>query len=227
MRPTTLFVLAAIGLLFCELPAAVLHATNSQLDRVLEARSVYCEPSIECLWVLSGSLRIRVGIEVVGAGPHARPVPTTAPSPAMTVRELLNRTVTAEPLYEWRETGDLVTVRPREAWEDASNTLNRQIGAPIELSDATLGGALRALCEGRCYTGYGPMRVGAPPFRFLVQFPGGTLLEAINAVVGAHGSAAWRYGHFTTATNVMILGKTAPDEIVRVERLTVRPFDGR
>lgn len=221
MRPIT--VLAPILLAAWMLPssiAAVPAPQSSPLDRVIPATTIECQPGPNCVWLLAEMFGLPVGVELdrpfrslrdqqplIGGSWSSYVIPRFlgfgAPDallqfPAMTVRELLDKTVEADPRYEWREMNGVGVMRLKEAWGDSDDLLNRRYDSPINLTDVTLIEALHVLCAGRRTSVGAPIIVDerGEPVRFSVQFKGGSFLDAIDAVLRAHGDLAWRFEHY-------------------------------
>jgi hypothetical protein len=105
----------------------------------------------------------------------------------MTVAEWLEKAQAADASYEWRNMDGVIVWRTPAQWRDPDDVLNRSIGA-IELTDVTVDEALTAVCmPPRSF----PRQKPLPSARFSLRFRGGTLLEAINAVVRAYGDFTW------------------------------------
>jgi hypothetical protein len=202
---------------------AIPGAQSPYLDNVLPSRGSVCGPLVSCVWEEFAIAGLSIGLEVEFI--HSLTRTTELPRstmPAMTIRDYLDRATAAEPQYEWHEVGGTPVVRPRVAWSEKNNSLNQRFDVPLELTDVTLGEALKALCAGRCKVSWSG-RTDREPYRFSVHFDGGTFLDAIEAVMRAHGPVVWRYSHLTRATNVMVMGKRMPDEVLHYELLQATP----
>ena len=77
------------------------------------------------LWRIAKSTNTRIGFE---ATDHTRISLERIPAqPVSTLEEALNAAVGADDRYEWRRVHDVVVVRPKDAWDDPSDPLNRQM----------------------------------------------------------------------------------------------------
>jgi hypothetical protein len=114
------------------------------------------------------------------------------------VREALNQLMLAMPQFAWRELDGVVVVRPTVAWESRDDLLDHPVGA-FTVNDApadlVLHSVLQAATPSLFKEHDDVPRHGQLVDRTLtVRFHGGTLLEALNEVVRAHGSAEWQIG---------------------------------
>jgi hypothetical protein len=106
----------------------------------------------------------------------------------LTVEEALNRIVAADPRLEWRMMSGMVVMRPREAWNDPNNDLNKHLTS-FAVSQMPLTEAFSQL-----YQAMGAPLVRGPdhPKAPLVSvtLTGGSVLDALNAMVE---SQEWRW----------------------------------
>lgn len=113
----------------------------------------------------------------------------------VTAGEALDRLVELDPRYRWVEADGVIVVRPLQAWINADHFLHRTVPSFI-VSDQDLGGALSVV-----QTALGPWNFGsgsgyALPTsegqrRFSVALNATSILEALGAVVRAHGALRW------------------------------------
>ena len=104
------------------------------------------------------------------------------------LREILDEIVTADPRYEWRDVDGVVVIRPSQSWSSSGSALHVPVRSlslqNIDASDAIT--ALALMVEHRTAGSLPDTRL------FSVDIPdGSTFLEALNAMVRAHGSLAW------------------------------------
>jgi hypothetical protein len=98
------------------------------------------------LWHIAAETHTRVGfesIEFIRQGHSLKNVPTF---PVSSREEALKAALDANPRYEWRAMRDFVVVRPKTAWNDAGNPLNRRV-SNLRVENATDSGALVGLKE--------------------------------------------------------------------------------
>jgi hypothetical protein len=109
----------------------------------------------------------------------------------MTVRQALDYLLALAPTYAWRELDRVAVVRPAVAWNDPRDALNVYM-APFSVMNVDLKIALYALLHMSVSDASEPPR---PPARSVsATFSGGTMLDALNALVRAHQAADWNVG---------------------------------
>ena len=111
------------------------------------------------------------------------------------------------PEYSWREVNGIPVVRPKGAWSDGTNALNARADAlagEMSLEDALNLVLLREL-RGASSDRFGRRQI-------VLTFRGGTIAEALSAIVAADRSRGWdavtieRPTQFHRATPVLIVG---------------------
>jgi len=105
----------------------------------------------------------------------------------VTTRETLDQLVALAPEYAWNDMDGVAVVRPRKAWADSSNALNARMAA-FRFADTTLSETMAAL-----------LRLPArgshlDTEHFTLAFNGGTVAEALNALVRTRGNVGWKAG---------------------------------
>jgi hypothetical protein len=115
----------------------------------------------------------------------------------LTGRQILDRLVTLAPDVEWRDMNGVAVIRSASAWSDTNNPLNMQSN-PFTIPEGILSESIAAVFRM-------PVVKRAPDpalmvnQSFQVSFPGGTVLEALNEVIRAHGAAGWYVGWLPAA----------------------------
>jgi hypothetical protein len=119
----------------------------------------------------------------------------------LSAREALNKLIELDPRYRWSETEGVIVVRPLAAWTDPDHFLHRTV-ASFSVHDLHLGGALHTVINA-----IGPFQI---PVDFVEQFARRTpqadrplsvdlgatsIIDALSAVVRAHGASAWIVGY--------------------------------
>jgi hypothetical protein len=114
--------------------------------------------------------------------------------PVSSREEALQAAVAANPRYEWRAIGDFVVVRPKTAWNDASDPLNRRV-SNLRIEHVTDSGALFGLKE-VVYTRQfaanpndGRDSTVVKPVAFAIQ--SGTVLDAFNQLIQSADDVLW------------------------------------
>jgi hypothetical protein len=129
---------------------------------------------------------------------------------------------------EWRELDGVVVVRPAGAWNDPLNRLNLPT-APFTAHEMRVRDMLSLVLHRVTPSQFTPSYAPPHPGRLLVNravsatFPGGTLLEAFNAIVRAHGAAWWQLGHRGDAHTIGERQIEGPVAIVVVHTLECCP----
>jgi hypothetical protein len=104
------------------------------------------------------------------------------------LREVLDAIVAADSRYEWQENNGVVFIRPIGVWGDELSLLHRP--APhMTLDNISASDALTAVTR---MIGLSPPPQGLDSRRFSVEVhEGATILDALNAIVRAHGTMTW------------------------------------
>jgi hypothetical protein len=151
---------------------------------------------------LAAAVGVPMGIQTIPADIHARArelegfrgVTVTG----MPLRAALAAVTATDARYEWRELDGMIVVRPASAWQDPHDPLFRIVPS-IQLADVTADAVLGELL-GQLH---GPERrrsVGFSDTRpFSVDFPQGTLLDALNTIVKSHGAMSWHWDELSEA----------------------------
>ena len=126
---------------------------------------------------------------------------------ASTPREAFDEVVALNRNFQWQEIDGVVVVRPTAAWDDPENLLNVPAHA-FQLMNVAADDALYRVLDaatprvryvqtrGRVH---GPLEAPVS-----VDFSGGTLLRALNAVIRAKGDAEWRVGYASSEAAILI-----------------------
>lgn len=134
---------------------------------------------------------------------------------ARTAREAFDEVVTINPSFRWAQIDGVVVVRPVAAWDDPADVLNQRAAAfqviNVDLHEALVR-ALDATTPPLRYpraTRAVRTRLFDPPMS--VDFSGGTLLRALNAVVRGKGDAVWRVAYMHDEAAVLVAGLSTLD----------------
>jgi hypothetical protein len=164
--------------------------------------------SCDTLWILSNlhqAAVVSMGIERLADGCwkqdddvdrlwSRRSTPTQISNE--TVRQILNRITAADPAYEWREVSGVVVVRPHTSWDRPHPILTQPV-ASFEAQSSDFGPAFDAVNRA-----FRPRRGFWDEERWLladnddrplfrVSFPGGSVLEALNAIARSRSDLIW------------------------------------
>ena len=144
------------------------------------------------LWHIAAATHTRIGFQSVEfTRMHfsmTRDVPTF---PVSSRDDALKAAVEANPRYEWRAMGDVVVVRPKTAWNDARDPLNRRV-SNLRVEHADDFGALNGLREvvyTRPFAAEQDLGGVVKPVAFNIE--SGTLLDAFNKVIQSADNVMW------------------------------------
>ena len=128
--------------------------------------------------------------ESTGPFVPGRRIPEGVELHGRTVREACDLLVRMDPRYEWRQVGQVIVIRPRGAWEDPTNVLNKSV-VGFHQHDADLPTLL--VSAQRLLS---PSAAGGPILareeKFSVSVARGSVLDVLNAIALSHGSLMWQ-----------------------------------
>jgi hypothetical protein len=171
--------------------------------RVDNPRSLHACAGVRALDQIARATHVLLGFEnlqTCGPGPRSLFVgPDNENLTGMSARLAFNRFIEAMPSYSWKPVNGVAVIRPTEAWDDGDGLLNQTV-QPFEARDQNVNAVLHAALEATAPSLFLPHthvpRRGVLSSQLItVTFPGGTLLDAFNAMVTAHGSAEWEVGY--------------------------------
>jgi len=166
-------------------------AAQSILNRIVgtdrERPLIITELKGQTVGSLAGAAGVPMGFEAAPMVPRVQPWSVAATG--RTVREVADAIVAADPRYDWREDNGVLLFRPRAAWEGAASSLDARI-AGLRLDDIEAADAMSAI--GQLF-GLNNRAAGFDDtHHFSVDVPAAsTRLDALNAIVRAHGTLAW------------------------------------
>jgi hypothetical protein len=119
--------------------------------------------------------------------------------PGMSAREAFDQLMTLMPMYSWKDMDGVVVVRPKGSWDDPADVLNfpaKRFNAMNQRIDDVLHTLLARVVPVAFYPHEDVPKAGRPIDRLVsVEFPGGSMLDALNAVVRAGGELEWQLGY--------------------------------
>ena len=137
---------------------------------------------------LAAAARVPMGFE---AGPPGSPSGWKVEASGRTLRSVLDAIVAADSRYEWRDDGGVIVLRPSAAWSERDNALYRSVGS-IRFDEVGSADALRIVAGLFGEDLRASQRDDlSDAKRFRLDLPPGTILEALNGIVRAHGLLAW------------------------------------
>jgi hypothetical protein len=139
---------------------------------------------------------IPIGVEAVNTGRYQDPGKIAAALKAqprvslvgMTVREALNAVAAGDPRYHWIEMHGMPVVRPREAWVDPDNPLNKYVGR-VDWDHASFSTALHEIFTALTGDPHGAFPPKEPYFP--VRLPSASVLDILNEIARVNGSGRW------------------------------------
>ncbi len=211
------------------LAAPIAGRTASKLDdpirgelRIDDPRSLPSCASGMAVDQLARATDLPVGFEAspdCWLSPRSRtPGASSGSLTGMSVREAFDRLIASMPMYSWKELNGVVVVRPTTAWADSDDFLNQPV-QPFAVTNAhaddVLHTALRAVTPSLFLPHVDVPRSGQLSGQSMtVKFPGGTLLDAFNTIVGAHGAAQWQVGYGDGRAQVLLSTLAFPGDSV-------------
>jgi hypothetical protein len=187
-----------------------LDRPNLSRFRVTELNTADTCSMLELFDQIARQAKIAIGFENApgcGLGPRSLPKESGRMLEARTAREAFDEVAAVTGAFSWREIDGVVVIRPLDAWQKAG-FLNLRVDA-FQLVNVSLDDAL---CHALDVT---TPRLRCPrPRRSLpqsqfdvpmsVDFAGGPLLSALNAIVRARGGAEWFVGYANESAAIMI-----------------------
>ena len=161
------------------------------LDAVVHV-PVGFENTPDC-WLTPRSLRAGAGSDIVTG---------------MSARQVFDHVIASMPMFSWKALNRVVVVRPTSAWADPNDLLNQRV-QPFEATNEYVDDVLHAVLRAATPSLYIPHE-DVPRSGELVNhsmtlvFSGGTMLDALNAMVRAHGSAEWHVGYIDGGAYVLV-----------------------
>jgi len=140
------------------------------------------------LWRIAAGSHVRVGFQSTGLTRHSNLNESVDPQP-MDVSRAVDAMVAADPRYEWHMVGGTAVVRPREAWADPADPLNRRVPA-VQITGEPPNGVLMGLSNLIFYNQFTlkPGAMGTP-----ISFPmkAGTIIDALNQLAEQADQVMW------------------------------------
>ena len=190
--------------------APTLHGQSpSKLDDPIHGELLITDPSVlrpcqigALVAQIGRQARVPVGLD---QPPDCPPGPWISPGDrarslgTISAREAFDRVVMMMPMYSWKEMDGVAVFRPTASWDDPRNLLNlptKDFNATNRKIDNVLHLLLRSVQPAVFYPHTDVPRSGRLVDRLVtVDFPGGTMIEAVNALVRAVGELEWQLGH--------------------------------
>jgi len=141
------------------------------------------------LWRIAVATRTPIGFESIDQsiiGGALGEVP--ALSDGRTVAQALNAALASDDRYEWRMVGNMAVVRPKSAWADKADPLNRPVTS-LQTTGASPIGVLQGI-QSLVYTNQFVMN---PNFKgtLSLQFETGTVVDVLDRLTQVSGQMMW------------------------------------
>jgi hypothetical protein len=142
----------------------------------------------EALWRIAVTTHTRVGFQSIDRTRHTRLNKSANPE-LMDVSHAVDAVVTGDPRYKWHLVGETAVIRPREAWTDPADPLNRRV-PPAQLNNEMTNGVLAGLSNLIFYNQFTPEHtyLGLP---VSFQMKAGTVVDALNQLAEQAGQMMW------------------------------------
>ena len=142
---------------------------------------------------LARSSRVLIGFERTADCTGASSFPRlnqalTLVAPNTTVRETLDHLMLLAPEYKWAEVGGIAVIRPARSWADPNDPLNMPVPA-FAFDQVNVTATVARILSVPV-----PSSVDTIGDSFAVSFRGGTLMDALNALIRAQGGVTWDAG---------------------------------
>jgi hypothetical protein len=142
------------------------------------------------LWRIAVATHTRIGFQSVDRTRHFGRNKGANPE-VLDVSDALDAVVTEDPRYEWHLVGQTVVIRPREAWTDPADPLNRRVPA-AQFTNQTTNGVLERLSNLIFYNQFTledeHNHLGIP---VSFQMKAGTVVDALNQLAEQSGQVMW------------------------------------
>ena len=152
------------------------------------------------------NMNMRIGFENLPGcppGPQERGRTDAMPPIAVSPVDAINRLLVSAPEFTWRTVDGVYVVRPATAWHDATDPLNFPT-TPFRVDDIDIDSALRLLVQHVTPSVYVPFTVERRPAGSITtEFRGGTLLDALDAMIAAGPLQAWEVAWMGTGVVVV------------------------
>jgi len=172
----------------CAVAVALLVGLGGSLAAAQEDESPQDGALAEALWRIAVATHTRVGFQSIGWTRHIRLNKSTNPE-LLDVSRAVDAVVTEDPRYEWHFVGETAVIRPREAWTDPADPLNRRV-PPAQLTNEAMNRVLIALSN---LIFYNRFTLEHPPNGIPVSFQmkAGTVVDALNQLAEQAGQVMW------------------------------------
>jgi len=143
----------------------------------------------EALWRIAVTTHTRVGFQSIGRTRHIRLKKSPNPE-LLDVSHAVDAVVREDRRYEWHLVGETAVIRPREAWTDPADPLNRRV-PPAQLKNETTGDVFFRLSNLIFYNQFTPPEPPGLGLPVSFQMKAGTVVDALNQLAEQAGQVMW------------------------------------
>ena len=143
----------------------------------------------EALWRIAVTTHTRVGFQSIGRTQFVHVNKSTNPE-LLDLSHAVDAVVTEDPRYEWHLVGETAVIRPREAWTDPADPLNRRVPA-AQFTNETTNHVLLRLTNLIFYNQFTLDHNPALGVPVSFQMKAGTVVDALNQLTEQAGQVMW------------------------------------
>src|SRR5262245_38341975 len=174
----------------CAVAVAIVVSLGGSLAAAqhLQDESPQDKALAEALWRIAVATHTRVGFQSIGLVRHIHMNKSSNPE-LLDLSHAVDAVVREDPRYEWHWVGDTAVIRPREAWTDPADPLNRRVPA-AKLTNETTNQVLFRFSNLIFYNQFTPYptQLGIP---VSFQMNAGTVVDALNQLTEQAGQVMW------------------------------------
>jgi hypothetical protein len=174
----------------CAVAVALLVSLGGSPAAAQQDESPQDKALAEALWRIAVTTHTRVGFQSIGRTQFVRLDKSSYPE-LLDVSHPVDALVREDPRYEWHLVGETAVVRPREAWTDPADPLNRRVPA-AQLTNQTTNGVLERLSNLIFYNQFTlddeHNHLGIP---VSFELKAGTVVDALNQLAEQAGQVVW------------------------------------
>jgi hypothetical protein len=173
----------------CAVAVALLVSLGGSLAAAQQDASPQDAALAEALWRVAAATHTRVGFQSIGRTQFIHPNKSINPE-LLDVSHAMDAVVTEDPRYEWHWVGDTAVIRPREAWTDPADPLNRRV-PPAQLTNETTNHVFLRLTNLIFYNQFTLDHNPTPGVPVSFQMKAGSVVDALNQLAEQAGQVMW------------------------------------
>ena len=150
----------------------------------------------DVLWRIAVASHLRIGFESAHETRLGTKLSQTPSLGDWTLKQALDTAVAADDRYEWRAMDDTIVVRPKRAWTDAADPLNRPL-SNLQITEAPPSAVLLGLRDFVYTNRFDVSRArkgalgGVYPHAVSLHVDSGTVLDVLNRLTLASDQVMW------------------------------------